>query len=88
MIEAITVRWWRHRVFPGAYGKAVRTDRIDAMELAQFYANGLLAILTAPDAEIEQDRDLLRSRQRLLQQQRSLPAHPVIAAPQWISLQS
>ncbi len=31
--------------------------------------------MTAPDAEIEQDRDLLRSRQRLVQQQGSLRRH-------------
>ena len=60
---------------PRRGGKAVKTDRIDAMELAQFYANGLLTVVTAPDAEIEQDRDLLRSRQRLVQQQGSLRRH-------------
>ena len=48
---------------PRRAGKSVKTDRIDATELAEFYANGLLTVLTAPDAQIEQDRDLLRSRQ-------------------------
>jgi len=47
----------------------VKTDRIDAAELAEFYANGLLTIVAEPHAEVEQDRDLLRSRQRLMQQQ-------------------
>ncbi len=60
---------------PRRGGKAVKTDRIDAMELAQFYANGLLTIVTAPAVEIERDRDLLRSRQRLVQQQGSLRRH-------------
>ena len=62
---------------PRRGGKAVKTDRIDATELAQFYANGLLTIVTEPDAEIEQDRDLLRSRQQLIRQQGSLRRHIV-----------
>jgi transposase len=60
---------------PRRGGKAVKTDRIDAAELAEFYANGLLTIVTAPDAEVERDRDLLRSRQQLIQQQGSLRRH-------------
>ena len=31
------------------------------------YAHGLLTVVAPPDAEVEQDRDLLRSRQRLIQ---------------------
>ena len=60
---------------PRRAGKSVKTDRIDAADLAEFYANGLLTIVTAPDAELEQDRDLLRSRQRLIQQQGDLRRH-------------
>jgi len=56
-------------------GKAVKTDRIDAGHLAQFYANELLTIVQPPDAEQEQGRDLLRSRQKLLQQQTQLRRH-------------
>jgi transposase len=41
---------------PRRGGKSVKTDRIDAAELAEFYANGLLTIVTAPDAEVEQER--------------------------------
>ena len=52
---------------PRRAGKAVKTDRIDAAELAEFYANGLLTVVSPPDAEVEQDRDLLRSRQRVIQ---------------------
>jgi transposase len=47
---------------PRRPGKSVKTDRIDATELAEFYANGLPTIVAAPEAEAEQDRDLLRSR--------------------------
>ncbi|MCX7065808.1 MAG: transposase [Proteobacteria bacterium] len=74
---------------PRRGGKSVKTDRIDAAELAEFYANGLLTIVKVPDAEVEQDRDLLRSRQQLMQQLRiAAPAHSVAAAPQWLALQS
>ena len=51
------------------------TDRIDATELAEFYANDLLMVVSAPDAQFEQDRDLLRSRQQLMQQQGDLRRH-------------
>ena len=51
---------------PRRAGKSVKTDRIDATELAEFYAHGLLTIVAAPDEEIEQDRELLRSRQQLM----------------------
>jgi transposase len=53
----------------------VKTDRIDATELAEFYANDLLTVVSAPDAQLEQDRDLLRSRQQLMQQQGDLRRH-------------
>ena len=51
---------------PSPRGKAIKTDRIDAGYRAPFYANGWLTIVQPPDAEQEQDRDLLRSRQNLL----------------------
>ncbi|MBV1906232.1 MAG: IS110 family transposase [Pseudomonadales bacterium] len=60
---------------PRRAGKSVKTDRIDAMDLAQFYANDLLTIVAEPKVEVEQDRDLLRSRQRLIQQQGDLRRH-------------
>lgn len=64
----------RSRV-PSPRGKAVKTDRIDAGHLAQFYAKDLLTIVQPPDAEQEQDRGLLRTRQKLLQQQTQLRKH-------------
>jgi len=60
---------------PSPRGKAIKTDRIDAGYLAQFYANGLLTIVRPPDAEQEQDRDLLRSRQKVMQQRNQLRKH-------------
>jgi len=60
---------------PSRRGKAVKTDRLDAADLAEFYANGQLTEVTVPQAEQEADRDLLRSRQRLVQQQGDLRRH-------------
>lgn len=60
---------------PRRAGKAVKTDRIDAAELAQYYAKGLLTVVAAPEAQLEQDRDLLRSRQQLMHQQGMLRRH-------------
>jgi len=55
--------------------KSVKTDRIDALDLAQFHANNLLRIVRPPDAAMEQDRDLLRSRQHTMQQQGHVRRH-------------
>ena len=55
--------------------KSVKTDRIDALDLAQFHANDLLTIVQPPDASMEQDRDLLRSRQHMMQQQGDVRRH-------------
>jgi transposase len=60
---------------PSPRGKAIKTDRIDAGYLAQFYANDLLTIVQPPDEEQEQDRDLLRSRQKVMQQRNQLRKH-------------
>ncbi len=43
--------------------------------MAELHANGLLTVVAAPDAQVEQDRDLLRSRQQLVQQQGALHRH-------------
>jgi transposase len=60
---------------PSPRGKQIKTDRIDAAQLAQFYANGLLTFVSVPEPQQEQDRDLLRSRQKLLEQQTELRKH-------------
>jgi len=60
---------------PRVRGNAVKTDRIDARKLAQFYANGQLKAVAPPDADVERDRDLLRSRQRLLHQLSQIRSH-------------
>jgi transposase len=60
---------------PSPRSKQIKTDRIDAAQLAQFYANGLLTIVSIPEPEQEQDRDLLRSRQKLVHQRKQLRTH-------------
>ncbi len=60
---------------PSPRGKAVKTDRIDAGYLAQFYANDLLTIVQPPDEVQERDRDLLRSRQKVMHQRTQLRKH-------------
>jgi transposase len=60
---------------PSPRGKQVKTDRIDATQLVQFYANDLLTLVAIPELEQEQDRDLIRSRQKLLEQQTELRKH-------------
>lgn len=60
---------------PSPRGKQIKTDRIDAAQLAQFYANGLLTIVSVPDQEQETDRDLLRSRKKLQELQGELRRH-------------
>jgi hypothetical protein len=60
---------------PSPRGRQIKTDRIDAAQLAQFYANGLLTSVSIPEPEQEQDRDLLRSRQKLVNQRKELRTH-------------
>jgi transposase len=60
---------------PSPRGKQIKTDRIDASQLAQYYANGLLTVVNVPECEQEQDRDLLRTRQKLVAQQIELRRH-------------
>ncbi len=60
---------------PTPRSKQIKTDRIDAAQLAQFYAHGLLTVLSIPEPAQEQDRDLLRTRQHLVEQQTDLRKH-------------
>ena len=60
---------------PRVHGNQVKTDRVDAGKLAQFYASGILSIVPVPDAETETDRDLMRSRQFILHQLAEVRTH-------------
>jgi transposase len=65
---------------PSPRSKQIKTDRIDAAQLAQFYANDLLTIVSIPEPEQKQDRDLLRSRKKLVEQRKELRTHTLSAA--------
>ncbi|NRB41316.1 MAG: hypothetical protein HRU20_23060 [Pseudomonadales bacterium] len=43
--------------------------------MAHFYANDLLTLINVPEIEQEQDRGLLRSRQKVRKQQTELRSH-------------
>lgn len=60
---------------PRVNGNQIKTDRIDAGKLAQFFASGLLTVVSVPEEEIESDRDLMRSRQYILKQLVELRVH-------------
>lgn len=60
---------------PRVYGNKIKTDRIDAAKLAGFYASGLLTVIDVPEVEREQDRDLMRSRQYILEQLTKIRTH-------------
>lgn len=53
----------------------VKTDRLDAMKLAKYYSNDLLTPIHIPSEEEEQDRDLLRARNFLVDQRKVLRRH-------------
>ncbi len=60
---------------PRMHGNQIKTDRLDAIKLAQLYASGLLTIVTPPEVEMEKDRDLMRSRQFILHQLSEVRTH-------------
>ena len=60
---------------PSPRGKQIKTDRIDAAHMAQFYATGLLTMVSVPKAQQEQDRDLMRWRTKSQELQGELRQH-------------
>lgn len=60
---------------PRVNGNQIKTDRVDATKLAQFYAAGILSFVTVPERELEHDRDLMRSRQYILHQLSEIRTH-------------
>ena len=60
---------------PSPRGRQIKTDRIDATQLAHFYASDLMTFVAVPGPEQEQDRDLIRSRKKLQDQQTELRSH-------------
>ena len=53
----------------------VKTDRLDALKLAEYYAKGLLTSVYAPTIEDENVREILRSRKLLISQSKKTKSH-------------
>lgn len=62
-------------MIPEIASNRVKTDRLDAHKLAQYYANDLLTPIHVPDQEEETDRGLLRSRRFLIDHRKVLRRH-------------
>ncbi|MAE59034.1 MAG: hypothetical protein CME69_09150 [Halobacteriovorax sp.] len=62
-------------MIPEISSNRVKTDRLDARKLAQYYANDLLTPIHIPTEEDEIDRGLLRSRSFLVDQRKTLRRH-------------
>ncbi len=62
-------------LIPKQSGKRVKTDRIDALKLAEYYAKDLLTPIHIPDKEDEEIRDLIRSHRFLVKQRTRLKLH-------------
>lgn len=62
-------------LIPDIPSKKVKTDRLDSCKLAQYFKQGLLTEVAMPDEGTENDRDLIRSRNFLKEQIKSLKLH-------------
>lgn len=62
-------------LIPQQPGARQKTDCIDSIKLAKFYAKGLLTFIYIPDEEDEAVRDMLRSRRFLTTQQTKVKNH-------------
>lgn len=62
-------------LIPQQPGWQQKTDRIDGRKLAEYYSNGQLTMVTVPDEKDERVRDLVRSRNFIMRQLRSLKLH-------------
>lgn len=57
---------------PQAPGDRVKTDKRDARKLAHLLSGGLLRAVPVPERQKREDRDLLRTRQQLVDQRRRI----------------
>lgn len=60
---------------PVKTGARVKTDRLDALKLAELYAKELLTPIYVPDETDEEVRDVVRSRNFLVRQRKMLKTH-------------
>lgn len=68
---------------PRASGHTVKTDRVDAKKLVQFYKKDLLTAVGVPDSEVEIVRSLCRSRMFLTKQLKMLRKHILSSCRQY-----
>ncbi len=61
----------------------VKTDRIDARKLAQYYKKEMLTVVGVPDAEVEIVRSVCRSRMFLTKQIKQLKRHILATCRQY-----
>lgn len=59
-------------LIPERAGKKVKTDRLDCLKMAEYFANGQLTTVHIPSEEEEMVRDLLRARKFLTRQMAAL----------------
>jgi len=64
-------------------GERVKTDRLDAAKLAEYYAKDLLTPIYIPDETDEEVRDILRSRNFLVKQRKMLKTHILSACKRY-----
>ena len=70
-------------LIPVKAGTRVKTDRLDAIKLAEYYAKGLLTSIYVPDETDEEVRDILRSRNFLVKQRKMLKTHILSACKRY-----
>jgi transposase len=68
---------------PRASGSTVKTDRVDARKLVQYYKKELLTMVSIPDADVEMVRSLCRSRMFLTKQLKMLRKHILSSCRQY-----
>jgi len=70
-------------LIPVKAGTRVKTDRLDAIKLAEYYAKDLLTSIYVPDETDEEVRDILRSRNILVKQRKMLKTHILSACKRY-----
>lgn len=62
-------------LIPRKPGERVKTDKTDAIKLAEYYSKGDLTVINIPDKDDEIVRDVLRSRKKLSDQLKVIRRH-------------
>lgn len=70
--EHITCEIIAPSLIPSLPGKKVKTDRLDANKLAEYYAKGMLTSIYIPDEKDEEVRKMIRTRGFLVRQRKNL----------------